>query len=84
MVRLAHDVLGVLATILDLPEGFFAAQCGRATWTQNINWYPSLRQVGTVRDGQLRVGPHSDFGTLSLLDREPGVGGLEVWHEPGG
>lgn len=81
MVRVAHQVLTMLATILDIPEGFFTAQAQRATWTQNVNWYPSLGTVGSVRPGQMRVGPHSDFGTLSLLDRQPGVGGLEVWSE---
>jgi validamycin A dioxygenase len=81
MVRVAHHVLTMLATILDVPAGFFTAQAQRATWTQNVNWYPSLGSVGTVRKGQMRVGPHSDFGTLSLLDRQPGVGGLEVWSE---
>ncbi len=81
MVRVAFQVLAMLATVLDIPEGFFTMQAQRATWTQNVNWYPSLGAVGAVRQGQMRVGPHSDFGTLSLLDRQPGVGGLEVWSE---
>ena len=81
MVRVAFQVLAMLATVLGIPEGFFTMRAQRATWTQNVNWYPSLGTVGAVREGQMRVGPHSDFGTLSLLDRQPGVGGLEVWSE---
>jgi isopenicillin N synthase-like dioxygenase len=27
----------------------------------------------------MRVGPHSDFGMLSILDRQVGVGGWEAW-----
>lgn len=84
MTRVAHEVLEVLATVLGLPGDFFTARSRRATWTQNVNWYPSLRTVGGVREGQMRVGPHTDFGTLSLLDRQQGVGGLEVWNEEEG
>ena len=84
MTRVAHEVMSVLAEVLGLPTDFFTARCARATWTQNVNWYPSLRALGHVRPGQMRVGPHTDFGTLSLLDRQPGVGGLEVWNEEDG
>ncbi|MBZ6231557.1 isopenicillin N synthase family dioxygenase [Streptomyces olivaceus] len=84
MTRVAHEVLEILARVLDLPEDFFTAKSQRATWTQNVNWYPSLRAVGGVQEGQMRVGPHTDFGTLSLLDRQQGVGGLEVWNEEEG
>jgi len=84
MVRVAHEMLRLLAEVLAVPAEFFTSRAGRATWTQNVNWYPSLTTVGTVHHGQMRVGPHCDFGTLSLLDRQPGVGGLEVWSARGG
>jgi len=84
MVRVAHEMLEVFAEVLGIPDEFFTAQAGRATWTQNVNWYPSLNAVGSVAEGQMRVGPHSDFGTLSLLDRQEGVGGLEVFNDRDG
>jgi validamycin A dioxygenase len=84
MVRVTQEVLEVLATVLEIPKDFFTSQAARATWTQNVNWYPSLRTVGSVAEGQMRVGPHSDYGTISLLDRQQGVGGLEVWNEQDG
>jgi validamycin A dioxygenase len=84
MVRVSLQVFTMLATILGLPEDFFAAKATRATWTQNVNWYPPLMTVGAVQPGQMRVGPHFDFGTLSLLDRQLGVGGLEVWDAEAG
>jgi isopenicillin N synthase-like dioxygenase len=84
MTRVSHEVLEVLAAVLGLPDDFFTAKARRATWTQNVNWYPSLESVGNVRQGQMRVGPHTDFGSLSLLDRQLGVGGLEVWNEEDG
>jgi validamycin A dioxygenase len=84
MVRVSLQVLEMLAVILGVPEDFFTSQAQRATWTQNVNWYPPLAAVGTVQPGQMRVGPHFDFGSLSLLDRQLGIGGLEVWSTSGG
>jgi isopenicillin N synthase-like dioxygenase len=84
MTRVSLRVLEMLALGLGIPEDFFTAQARRATWTQNVNWYPPLATVGTVQPGQMRVGPHFDFGTLSLLDRQFGVGGLEVWSQDEG
>jgi validamycin A dioxygenase len=84
MVRVAHEVLTILADVLGIPSTFFTSQARRATWTQCVNWYPSLRTVGSVEPGQMRVGPHCDFGTLSLLDRQQGVGGLEIWNSRDG
>ena len=48
------------------------------TWTFNINRYPPLTEVGAPLPGQFRIGPHTDFGTVTVLDREPGAGGLQV------
>ncbi len=81
MVRVALQVLEVFAEVLNLRQDFFSSQADHATWTQNVNWYPSLKAVGRVADGQMRVGPHSDYGTLTLLDRQKGKGGLQVWNE---
>ena len=49
------------------------------TWTFNINRYPPLTEVGEPAPGQYRIGPHTDFGTVTVLDREPGAGGLQVF-----
>jgi isopenicillin N synthase-like dioxygenase len=84
MVRVSLEVLEMLALILGIPEDFFVSRAKRATWTQNVNWYPPLTSVGAVQPGQMRVGPHFDFGSLSLLDRQFGVGGLEVWSKDEG
>jgi isopenicillin N synthase-like dioxygenase len=34
--------------------------------------------TGAVLDNQFRIGPHTDFGSITILDREPGVGCLQV------
>jgi isopenicillin N synthase-like dioxygenase len=50
----------------------------------NINWYPPMAVAGPPEPGQFRIGPHTDFGTVTILDREPGRGGLQVWTEQDG
>jgi isopenicillin N synthase-like dioxygenase len=84
MTRLSLAMETVFAEVLGLDGDHFVGRSQRATWTQNVNWYPSLETVGAVVEGQMRVGPHSDFGVVSLLDREPGIGGLQVWNERDG
>ena len=49
----------------------------------NINWYPPMTVAGEPEPGQFRIGPHTDFGTFTILDREPGKGGLQVWSPAG-
>lgn len=46
----------------------------------NINWYPPITVAGEPAPGQFRIRPHTDFGTITILDREPGLGGLQVWN----
>ena len=43
-----------------------------------------VRLVGEPEPGQFRIGPHTDFGTVTVLDREPGAGGLQVYSDAEG
>jgi isopenicillin N synthase-like dioxygenase len=81
---LAEDLLRVSALALDLADDFFVCRCTGATWTVDLDRFPARREVGTVLPGQLRTGPHTDVGTLTLVDREPGSGGLQVRTLEGG
>src|SRR5207342_2591201 len=83
MHRLADRLMGLCAVALGLAEDFFADATDNPTYTMNVNWYPPMAQVGVPAAGQFRIGPHTDFGTLTLLDREPGVGGLQVYTQDG-
>jgi isopenicillin N synthase-like dioxygenase len=80
LLRVAAVSLGV-----DDPE-HFVHRAGH-TNILNLNWYPPRvhleRHDTTVQDGQWRIGPHTDFGTLTLLDRQSGLGGLQVQLEDG-
>jgi isopenicillin N synthase-like dioxygenase len=76
--RINMDLLRVCAAALGLEREYFARHAARNDNTLNINWYPDLGHVGPPRPGQYRVGPHTDFGTLTVLHRETGRGGLQV------
>jgi isopenicillin N synthase-like dioxygenase len=79
------EIAGV-ALGLDDPR-YFRDRCRGALNTFNINWYPPPTGVGpdqqSVEAGQYRIGPHTDFGTITILDRQPGSGGLQVEASPG-
>ena len=81
---LADELLRICAAALGEPADLFTRHTGQSTYTLNINWYPPLTHVGTPEEGQFRIGPHTDFGTVTILDREPGAGGLQVWTEDDG
>src|SRR5260370_8980862 len=84
MRALADQLLVLCATALRLERDFFTRHTGHAPHTMNINWYPPLAVAGPPEPGQFRIGPHTDFGTVTILDREPGRGGLQVWTEQDG
>ena len=84
MRALADELLVLCAAALGLERTFFTRHTGHATHTMNINWYPPMAVAGEPEPGQFRIGPHTDFGTVTILDREPGRGGLQVWTEQDG
>ena len=84
MRLLSDELLLICAAGLGLEPDFFTRHTTHATHTMNINWYPPVSVVGEPEPGQYRIGPHTDFGTVTVLDREPGKGGLQVWSENGG
>src|ERR1700689_1607741 len=84
MRALADELLVLCAAALGLERDFFTRHTGHATHTMNINWYPPRAVAGKPAPGQFRIGPHPDFGTVTVLDREPGRGGLQIWTEQDG
>ncbi len=84
MRDLANELLVLCAAALGQERDFFTRHTGHATHTMNINWYPPMTVAGEPAPGQFRIGPHTDFGTVTILDREPGRGGLQVWTEQDG
>ncbi len=84
MRKLADELLVLCAAALELDSDFFTRHTGHSTHTMNINWYPPMSVAGEPEPGQFRIGPHTDFGTVTILDREPGKGGLQVWSPDDG
>ncbi|MDO3635082.1 isopenicillin N synthase family dioxygenase [Mycolicibacterium arseniciresistens] len=82
--QVADELLALFAHALKLPDNPFATLADRPTWTMNINHYPPVSVVGEPEPGQFRIGPHTDFGTVTILDREPGAGGLQIYSEADG
>jgi len=77
------DLLRACAVAFGLPEPWFADRVGASPHTLNINRYPARAHTGTPLDGQFRVAPHTDWGVLTILDRQPGYGGLQVQDRAG-
>lgn len=78
MESVSAQLLQLCAGALGLPLDTLTALAKHPTWTFNVNRYPPLTEVGEPAPGQYRIGPHTDFGTVTVLDREPGSGGLQV------
>lgn len=78
MHELYLDLLRICAAALGLPTDWFVTRSLASPHTFNINRYPPLSATGTPAPGQYRIAPHTDWGILTLLDRQPGYGGLEV------
>ncbi len=73
------ELLRVCAAAAGVDDPQFFARCAtRNDNTLNVNWYPPLARVGEPKPNQYRIGPHTDFGSLTLLHREPGSSALEV------
>ena len=77
--RLHLDLLRVCAAAAGLDDlEFFAARSLHNDNTLNVNWYAPIRHLGAPAPGQYRIGPHTDFGSITVLHREPGTSALQV------
>ena len=78
MTTVSRALLELCAEALGVSRATLSGLAQHPTWTFNVNRYPPLTEVGEPLPGQFRIGPHTDFGTVTVLDREPGAGGLQV------
>jgi isopenicillin N synthase-like dioxygenase len=75
MESLATDLMRLFALGLGLDEHHFDAAIDEHITNLTANHYPAV--VGAALPGQYRKGPHSDWGSLTILYQD-GTGGLEV------
>ncbi|MEM9146374.1 MAG: 2OG-Fe(II) oxygenase family protein [Pseudomonadota bacterium] len=71
----AHHLMRGFALGLDLPEDFFLRTADRPLSRASYVYYPV--QPPEMGDDQFGVGPHTDFGVLTVLCQDD-VGGLQV------
>jgi isopenicillin N synthase-like dioxygenase len=74
--RLARDLIRVFALALRLDENWFDPFVGRHCSNLFANHYPALTQ--RPEPGQLRLGAHTDYGSLTLLYQDATPGGLQI------
>ena len=71
----AHHLMRGFALGLDLPEDFFLRTADRPLSRASYVYYPA--QPAELGADQFGVGPHTDFGVLTVLCQDD-VGGLQV------
>lgn len=74
---LAHRVTSLFATALGLPEDFFEARTDHSTDVLRVINYERRPSDGPPLPGQNRMGPHADYGIVTVLCADP-VPGLEI------
>jgi isopenicillin N synthase-like dioxygenase len=78
MERLAADLMSLFALALGVDEHFFADKTDNDMSTLAANYYYPLSKPPLP--GQLRKGPHTDWGNLTILYQDE-IGGLQVEQE---
>ncbi len=76
MNRLATDLMRIFALALDLPEHWFDEKIDRHITNFSAIHYPA--QTTAPLDEQLRAGAHTDYGSLTIVQTNTEIGGLEV------
>jgi isopenicillin N synthase-like dioxygenase len=79
MADLAADLMRLSARALGVAEDFFSDKFDRHVSSLAANYYPPT--LRPPLPGQMRRGPHSDFGGLTILYQQDDLGGLQVSQE---
>lgn len=83
MESVSAELMTLFAVALGLPETYFDGRIDKHISNLFANHYPLLESP--PEPGQLRVGEHTDYGSLTVLYQSDTTGGLEVhvegqWH----
>ncbi len=76
MERVAGALMRIFARALSMPEDFFAPKIDRHITIFAAMYYPPV--ITPPRPGQLRSGAHTDYGSLTIVNADTDVGGIEV------
>lgn len=80
MLGLARTLIGAIALSLDLPADHFARLQQHPITVQRLLHYPA--QAGEVREEEIGIGAHTDYGFLTILAQDAN-GGLQVQNREG-
>ncbi|MEM9200631.1 MAG: 2-oxoglutarate and iron-dependent oxygenase domain-containing protein [Actinomycetota bacterium] len=80
--ELGRTLCEVFARALALPEGFFEPFLTRTPSVMRVNNYERRPEHGTPKPDQLRMGAHSDYGSLTVLLADS-VPGFQIQDEAG-
>jgi isopenicillin N synthase-like dioxygenase len=81
MNQLAQDLLALFALSLGLDEQWFQDKVDHSMSSLALNHYPA--QTVPPLAGQLRAGPHTDYGTVTIVAPTAAPGGLQVRTKDG-
>jgi isopenicillin N synthase-like dioxygenase len=81
MEELSLALMRLFALALDLEEHWFDDKVDKHMTNLVVSNYPD--QPDALPKGQLRAGPHTDYGSLTILKTEDKPGGLEVQDSAG-
>lgn len=80
-LALATELFALMAVAADVPADTFTSLCTDPFHNLNLTWYPPMVSGDDIVEpetNQFRIGPHSDFGTITILHREPSDPPLQV------
>lgn len=82
-----HTVTRLLAEALDVDADFFERCTTHPMDSLRFNYYCATPSDSEPLSGQFGVGPHTDYGTITVMYADAGVMGLQVadtegnWHD---
>jgi isopenicillin N synthase-like dioxygenase len=80
MQRLTGRIMSAMALALGLDDDWFSAVIDKPMASMTVNRYPALEN--DLGETQYRGGPHTDYGTITLLTTD-GVPGLQLQDADG-
>jgi isopenicillin N synthase-like dioxygenase len=85
--KLANTLTRVFAVALDLPVDYFRSYTDHSMDTLRMNRYQMPDDDVRLEPGQLGMGPHTDYGVVTVLWADDVVPGLQIldsegtWHD---
>ena len=82
MEALSNTLMSTFALALDLDENWFDNKIDKHITNFSVIHYPGQKDI-SVMPNQLRAGAHSDYGSLTIVNTNTDIGGLEVLNANG-